>query len=311
MGTILMIAGWLTAAAAGEISVSSLARFAAGFRNREPAPEHEAPGLLPGVVAAAGVACLVLLGVAPVLPGALAAAALFTAGIWPLERYLLMDGDDRDAVIDWSLLPAAAYGTVLELLAQVPRALARIAEDFRAVTGLLRSRGSEAAAPGDAQGLMGARPRRMPSTYRLDPVLGPAPVPSQVAAELESAGVAVPGCWASVAEWIASFEPEDEDDWRNHIAENAAGILTVAEAIGGQAEDFAVGVKLDPAVVAAHTDFADDFAETSSSSARVLQAYDSVYEGINEHVASGGTIVENAREWHGAGDAGTEGGQAA
>ena len=148
---------------------------------------------------------------------------------------------------------------------------------------------------------MAARPRREPSTARPDLALGPAPVPEQVAAELTAAGVAIPACWAAVAEWEASFEPEDGEDWRRHVAERAAGILTVAEAAGWQAEDLAAGVKLDAAVIAAETDFADDFADTASAAARSIQAYDSVYDGVHDHVDSGGTLPEDARGWFGAG----------
>jgi hypothetical protein len=121
-----------------------------------------------------------------------------------------------------------------------------------------------------------------------------------VAAELESAGVAVPSAWAAVAERFAAFEPEDGADLRLFIAENAAGILTVAEAIGGQAEDFAAGIKLDPAFTEAQVAFADDFADTASAAAMTLRAYDSAYDGAHEHVDNGGTLPEDARGWFGA-----------
>lgn len=204
----------------------------------------------------------------------------------------------------------ATFLVAVRLSGRIREAVHAARLDLLGLAGGLRRGGKGTpAAAADGEGPVLARPRRMPSTARLDPVVGPAPVPSVVAAELEAAHVAVPACWAAVAEWEASFEPEDEDDWRNHIAERAAGILTVGEAVGQQAEDHAVSVKFDPAVTEAHTAFADDFADTASAAARVLQVYDASTAAIQEHVDNGGTLVNNAREWHDAG--GAEGGQAA
>lgn len=194
--------------------------------------------------------------------------------------------------------PASATGRVLRaLLRNARHTLLHAARELRRLTA---RPGAAAPAAPDPDPVI-ARPRREPSTARPDLALGPAPVPEQVARELESAGVAVPACWAAVAEWEASFEPEDGEDWRRHVAERAAGILTVAEAGGWQAEDLAAGVKLDAAVVAAETDFADDLADTASAAARSIQVYDSVYGGVHDHVDSGGTLPEDARGWFGAG----------
>jgi hypothetical protein len=201
-------------------------------------------------------------------------------------------------------VPKATALVLRGLAARVRDALRGAGEDLRVLVG----RSPECAPQPAAAEPVIARPRRAPSTARPDLLLGPALVPEQVAAELEAARVAVPACWAAVAEWEASFEPENGEDWRQHIAERAAGILTVAEVAGGQAEDLGTSVKLDPAVITAETDFAEDFADTASAAVRSIQVYDSVYDGAHEHVENGGTLPEDARGWFGADG---RGGQAA
>lgn len=285
---ILIAALWAASAACALLAASGLWRMA-GTRgaSRDPGSWHA-----PLIFTSAAAALLAALGVLAPVTGAFLALVpllvitMIVARAWQAAARAL-GGRKATALV------------MRGLAARVRDALLGAWEDLRALAGRPLECAVPAAAPAPAP--VAARPRREPSTARPDLALGPAPVPEQVAAGLQAAGVAVPACWAAVAEWEASFEPEDGEDWRRHVAERAAGILTVAEAAGWQAEDLGAGVKLDAAVVAAETDFADDLADTASAAARSIQVYDSVYDGVHDHVDSGGTLPEDARGWFGAG----------
>jgi hypothetical protein len=295
MGVIMTALPWAVLAAFTGVAVHGywrLARTEGGWRWRERG------WYAPLIFTSAALATAAGLGILGAVPGSvlavipLAVIGARVSGVW------------RDAAKVKG--PGFATAMIASLLAGRIRAeLGSLLEDLRVLTGRERD-----CAP-DAAGVpVVTRPRREPSTARPDPALGPAPVPEQVAGDLEAAGVAVPAAWAAVAERFASFEPEDGDDLRLFIAENAAGILTVAEVIGEQAEDFAAGIKLDPEFIRAQVAFADDFADTASAAARTIQVYDAAYSGAHEHVDGGGTLPEDARGWFGAGGP-AEGGRAA
>lgn len=304
MGIIFAILEWAVALAAAEITLSCTYRAAAArwdFLPRWSPRVPDAGLLLPALCAFACTVLLVMAGALPVLFGLPLAVALLCAAALPLASTMLQA---------FSVGKAGYAGRriVSRMLLLVRSAPSFLIEDLRALAGLRRnSAGTAAPAGGTPSGPVITRPRRMPSTARVDPAVGPALVPEQVAAGLEAANVAIPSCYAAVAEWEASFEPEDGEDWRRHIAERAAGILTVAEVVGGQAEDLASGVKLDPAVIASETDFADDYADTASAAIRSIQVYDRVYDGVHEHTDNGGTLPENARGWFGAGGSAPDG----
>jgi len=292
-----MTAGLLVSLALGAALACSALVTLAGLAAMRASRSWDTPGGWDGPLLFASLtfALATALGLLPPLPGAVVAVAPLLAVACTLAPYW-----GKAVNIEGSRGRAA-----LRLLA----GLLRCARDLmRAAPGILRDllRGLRPSGapgggpePGDPAPAP-ARPRRIPSTARPDPDLGPAPVPAQVAADLESAGVAVPSAWAAVAERFAAFEPEDGEDLRQFIAENAAGILTVAEAIGAQAEDLGAGIKLDPAFTEAQVAFADDFADTASAAAMTLRAYDSAYDGVHEHVDNGGTLPENGRTWFGA-----------
>lgn len=296
IGTVFTVLEWAAALVLAEITVSCLVRAASarwGFPVRAGVRAADYALLLPNITGSVFLAALAALGIAPLLT-ALSAAALFAVAALPFMNTIRL-GVKHGKTTAWR--------EAAEVLGHLTRTAGSfLAEDLRALAGLRRGNaGTKPADPGAAPGPVIGRPRRVPSTARVDPAVGPALVPEQVAAQLEAARVAIPSCYAAVAEWEASFEPEDGDDWRQHIAERAAGILTVAEVVGEQAEDLATGVKLDPAVTASETDFADDFADTASAAARSIQVYDRVYDGVHEHTDNGGTLPENARNWFGAG----------
>lgn len=306
MGITFTVAGWAAVLVLAEITLSCAYRAASARWASLPRWSSLVPDaglLLPELTALACTVLLTLLGTVPVIAGAPLALGLSAVVVLPDVRIMVQAISTgkgtyaaRRIVSRWLLLIRTAPGFLMD--------------DLRALSGLRRrDAGTPPATGGPAPGPVIARPRRMPSTARIDPAVGPALVPEQVAAGLEAANVAIPACYAAVAEWEASFEPEDGEDWRRHIAERAAGILTVAEVVGGQAEDLASGVKLDPAVIASETDFADDYADTASAAVRSIQVYDRVYEGVHEHADNGGTLPENARNWFGAG--GPADGQAA
>jgi hypothetical protein len=286
MITVLPWASGLCCALLALSGCIRMARAAGGWR--DPGCWHA-----PLILTSAALALLAWAGALPVLAGAflalvpLAVVALVVRPAWQSAAGKLGRG--------------AATRIVLRGLAgRLRDALQGAWQDLRVLAGRPPECAPEAAAPAVAD-----RPRRTPSTALPHPDLGPAPVPAQVAADLTATGVAVPGAWAAVAERFAAFEPEDGEDLRLFVAENAAGILVVAEAIGCQAEDLAAGLKLDPAFTEAQVAFADDFADTASAAAMTLRAYDNAYDGVHEHVDNGGTLPEDSRSWFGAG--GTEG----
>jgi len=144
--------------------------------------------------------------------------------------------------------------------------------------------------------------RSVPSV-RDDGSLGFAPVPAEVAAGLESAGVEVPAPFRAVADWMADFEPEDQDDLEGHIAQEAAGWLTLAEAATTRGETLLGVRKLHPAYVAALLEIADDIAELASSAAMSDRRYHGIYGDIEDWHEEGNELPEDARGWFGDGSA--------
>jgi hypothetical protein len=272
-------------------SLAALAGLAAMRANRGWGDPGDWDG--PLLLASFSLALAAVLGLLPPLPGAVTATV-------PLLVIAAMLAPHWDSAVKLEGSHGRAARRILADLGR--RALALMLSVPRFLRDLPAALQPAAPPAGDPQPATPAPagPRRTPSTARPNPDLGPVPVPSQVAADLNAAGVAVPAAWAAVAERFAAFEPEDGEDLRLFIAENAAGILVVAEAIGGQAEDLSAGIKLDPAFTEAQVAFADDFADTASAAAMTLRAYDNAYALIDEHVDNGGTLVENARQWHGA-----------
>jgi hypothetical protein len=179
-------------------------------------------------------------------------------------------------------------------------------DDLRDLASLARPKPVEPprAAPGGGTPAPALAALRSVPSARDDGALGFAPLPAEVAMSLEEAGVEVPPPWRAVAEWAADFEPDDQDDLEEHMAQEAAGILSWAEAAMTRAETLLGVRKLHPAYVAALLEVADDITELASSAAMASRRYHGVYEGIEDwHEEDGNELPEDARGWFGDGGA--------
>jgi hypothetical protein len=219
----------------------------------------------------------------------------------------------------------AATATVLGLLAARLRdGLWNAREDLRDLGGRLRpARGAAAppapAAPrppgsapaGGPPGWAAAsRARHVPPLME-DPYLGAHPYPADVAAALELEQVPVPPHWDRTAQVISDFDPEDDDDTQGHIAGEAAGVLTVAAAVENRAEHLALAVGLDPAIIEAHYDIAEGFAELATRYALLVRRDHLVMGDLREYRDRGGVIPHDGRRYMDAGDPRPDGDQAA
>ena len=137
---------------------------------------------------------------------------------------------------------------------------------------------------------------------REDPHLGDPGEPEDITEGLVLAGVVVPPAWAALAESIGSFEPHDEDDLFEAVHGDAAGALAVADAIRARADTLLHATGLDPAYIAGHADFADEFAALAQAVALVDRRYHVIYGTLRDAVANGLVLPHRAREFFGAGD---------
>lgn len=296
----LTAAGLLFALACAEVAVSRLARAAVpGLRPGQAAAGYWPAGLLYGGVSAAAFTGL---GALPALQGALLAALLIAADAWwLLEPVLKAARLGKGRAVGRRILTAA--------LTQVRDGPWCLREDFRALLRLLPRNSREAAAqapvaahPAGAPARAVPPPRDVPQV-REDPVLGAPPAPADVAAGLAAAGAAVPPAWAALCDAVASFEADTDEDLLAHVAGEAAGILTYSEAVRARADTLLHGTGLDPAYVAGHYEFADEFADLASAVAMVDRRFHAIYGAVREWVAGGGILPHNARQWLGGGDA--------
>ena len=178
-------------------------------------------------------------------------------------------------------------------------------DDLRDLAAMARRRPEEApqGAPGGNLPPQTLAALRSVPPVRADDSLGFAPLPAEVAASLEGAGVEVPPPWRAVADWAADFEPEDQGELEEHMAQEAAGLLAFAEAAMTRAETLLGVRKLHPAYVAALLEVADDIAELAASAAMADRRYHGVYGDIEDWHEDGGELPEDARGWFGDGSA--------
>jgi len=249
----------------------------------------------PLVFTSAALALLVALGTLALVPWALialaplAVVAARSAGAW--REIAKLKG------------PWAATAAVLGLLAaRIRHALWNAREDLRDILHVRREAAAAAGTPyspgADPAALNGVR--TVPS-LREDASLGRTPAPGEVAAALVAAEVPVPVPWRATTEWAAEFEPDSEDEFREHAAEEAAGLLTYAEGARARAETLLTARGLHPAVIAGELDFADEVAELASTRAAAIQRYDGVYGVIGEWHEEGNELPHDARGWWGDG----------
>lgn len=309
---MLIPAAWLIALFLTAVAVSSVVRIAGHAAKTK----HlwNAPGwpTVPLLYGCATVIAFTILGALPPLKGAALAVLLAAVLAVPLAKAQVLamrrgQGGRTARRIIRGLLGAAKAG---------PRWLA---QDVRRLLGQAH-RGPEprryepasatsdadpvppAAAPAPTASRPVPAPREVPSV-RDDPALGAPPAPADVAAGLAGAGVPVPPAWAALCDSVATFEPDDDEALIAHVAGEAAGILTYADAVRARAETLLHGTGLDPAYVAGHFEFADEFADLASAVALVDRRFAAIYGAVREWVAGGGILPHNARQWFGIGGA--------
>jgi hypothetical protein len=184
-------------------------------------------------------------------------------------------------------------------------------EDLRDLAARLRPDGDAALvppsagapySPAAAPAAMNAL-RTVPSVLA-DRNLGSAPAPAEVGAELETLGAPVPPVFQALAEWIAEFEPGDQDELEEYAAGEAAGWLALADAKGQQAETLLTAPKLHPEYVAGQLEVSGGIADLASLTTMGHRRYHDVYEAVEDHHDAGGTLPEDARNWFAPGGGG-------
>lgn len=237
--------------------------------------------------------CLTVAGLLGVLPGVILAVALLGPAGWMLgDSWWKVRGKDG-----WVKANRRIGGGLWH---QAWGGWAYLRDDAQTIAGLFRAgREPEPPAP-SVRAPAPAAVRTVPSV-REDGNLGRTPARAEVAAGLESAGVVVPPPWQALAEWVADFEPEDQEDLQDHMAQEAAGLLTFAEACEARAETLLNVPKLHPAYVAGLLEVADQVAEVAASAAMADRRYHGVYGDIEDWHEEGNALPENARNWFGGG----------
>jgi hypothetical protein len=309
-GTIIDIALYAGCGACALEAVAAYARLARARDGHKDAGSWHAPLIF----TSAAFALLGILGVLSPASAAVLAAlplAAVAAIVWRAWRAAAR-------ALGWAKATAIVLGG---LAGRVREALGHTREDLRDLRGKLSREGAPAdpAAPGDggrrsAGGAprLGAvtRARHVPPLMD-DPYLGAHPYPADVAASLELDRVPVPPHWDRTAQVISDFDPEDDDDTQGHVAGEAAGVLTVAAAVENRAEHLALAVGLDPAIIEAHYDIAEGFAELATRYALLVRRDHLVMGDLREYRDQGGVIPHDGRRYMDAGDPRPDGGQAA
>jgi hypothetical protein len=260
-------------------------------------------------------ACLTAAGLIGMIPGIIIAVVLLgTTAVLLADSWLKIRKLQNGGAVK-------ATGRILAALrSQAAGGLEYIREDAADIAGMFRREQEHAPEPvpapvpvpaGDAPprrvvqapGDWDADPRagRNVPPVREDPHLGDPGQPEDIAEGLVLTGVAVPLAWAALAESIGSFEPGDEDDLFEAVRGDAAGALAVADAIRARADTLLHATGLDPAYVAGHADFADEFAALAEAVALVDRRYHVIYGTLRDAVANGMVLPHRAREFFGAG----------
>jgi hypothetical protein len=307
-GTIMTIALWAAFVACAALSLSGLARMTRTKGGvRDPGCWH-AP-LIFASGALAFLAFITASGALGILRGAalaLAPLVVVTAIVWRAWLAVARIQGHRKAA-------RAVLGGLRNRLRD---AVWNAREDLRVTAGVLHRDAAPAPSSQPADSTASspaarrraaagpaptAAPRAVPP-LRQDASLGPAPEVGEVAAGLHEAMVDVPEPFRAVAEWMADFEPEDQDELEEHMAEEAAGWLTVAEAAEARAEGLLDVRKLHPEFVSGMFDNADDIAELAAGVAQANRRYHDRYEDIEDwNEAEGNALPDDAREWFGDG----------
>lgn len=146
--------------------------------------------------------------------------------------------------------------------------------------------GSPAAVAAEA-----AQARGIPSVME-DPRLGPAPEPADLAS-----AAPVPPPYAALAQYIAQFEPEDDQALRMFMEGHAAGSVAIADAWHAFADTALNGVGLDPAYVAGILEAGDSAGEHASLLSQVHKRFHVIYSAVKEWIGAHGPLPKNARDF--------------
>jgi hypothetical protein len=284
---------WAAAVACALLAASGYAQM-----GRTKGGWREAAGwTAPLIFTSAATGLLALLGVLPLIAGAflavvpLAVVTARSARVWRQAAGTKMG-------------KAGATRLVLSPLWQRVRgALWNAWQDARDLAGAnRRAAGSVPAATPPGKGAIA--PRLLEAVRSVPPLAdgapGGIPFPEEVAADLEAAGAVVPAEWQAVADLTADFEPQDQDELDEHMASEAAALLTLAEAAGARAETLLGVRKLHPRYAAALLEVADGYAELASLAGAAHRVYHDTYGDINGwHDAEGNELPEDGRGWFG------------
>lgn len=308
LGTVFTAIGWVLAVLSGWVALSSSARVVRehfdggqGFRRIGGLLSAER-WFVPGLAGCCCAAVLTGLGVLPVLAGAVLAAVLFAVPALPMARTLRSEGIFRGLRQEGFALFRACLSGGRVLKADLRLVTRRHEEDEAPPApgpgpqAAPRKQAAKAAAGAPAQA-----PREVPPA-RDDPALAPVPHPGEVAAGLADAHVEVPEPFRLLADWIANFEPETDDEQSAFLHGCAAGSIAVAEAWQVHGENMVSGVGLDPSYGAAIFDLADSEASSASDKILVDRRYHVIYGEIKQAVVNGLKLPNHGR-WFGSGAA--------
>lgn len=151
------------------------------------------------------------------------------------------------------------------------------------VRGWWERRGSEAPAADDSRGTSLPPPARRPQRQAA-PVPGggsPATIPAAALGP-------IPPEWAAVADTIAAFEPDDDEDFIGFVRGQTAGLLAVAGAWHDHGDTLTDAIGLEPEVVQAAYGVADCVSEAASGSGTVVRQFVTVYEAVQTWIANDG-----------------------
>lgn len=152
-------------------------------------------------------------------------------------------------------------------------------------------RGGEAPA-GEAEAVVAeaVTSRNIPPV-REDPALGLPPEPEVIAS------VSPPPPYVALAQFIAGFEPEDDQALTMFMQGNASGGLVIADAWRHFADVCLGSVGLDPAYVAGILEVGDTEGESAAHKAQVHKRFGVIYQQVQEWISAGRMLPHKAREF--------------
>lgn len=294
MNTIVTAVPWLACTCSAGLAVSGYIRMAKAGGWRDAGAWHA-----PLVFTSGTMIALAFLGMLGPVTGAFLAVAPLIAVAWTMGR-------------TWKAI-AAEHGHVTAAQVVLAVIAGRLRDALRDARTGLRPPGEKpvpSASPAGRPPAWSApvRARNVPHLLD-DPNLGAHPHPADIAAGLEHADVPVPPHWDRLAQIVSDFEPEDDDDMSDHMAGEAAGVLSWSAAIENRAEHLAVR-GLDPILIEAHYNIAEAAAELVTSYALLVRRDHVLHGDLREWRDNGGVLPHGARQYWDAGSPG-DGGHAA